>query len=104
MEEVPRREVRHDHQLEVQASGRQQRSEGIIADLQVLQKVSNDEAQVVLIHPDWPGALWRPLLNRMTRFRIPLPTTADLLRYPTNRNLRHPMKKLSLVASWIVGA
>jgi hypothetical protein len=35
MEEVPRREVRHDHQLEVQASGRQQRSEGIIADLQV---------------------------------------------------------------------
>jgi hypothetical protein len=29
----------------------------------VLQKVSNDAAKMVLIHPDWPGALWRPLLN-----------------------------------------
>jgi hypothetical protein len=33
----------------------------------VLQKVSNEEARVVLIHPDWPGALWRPLLN--SKFR-----------------------------------
>jgi hypothetical protein len=30
----------------------------------VLQKVLHDKAKVVLIHPDWPGALWRPLLNR----------------------------------------
>ncbi len=30
----------------------------------VLQKVCNDRAEIVLIHPDWPGALWRPLLNR----------------------------------------
>jgi hypothetical protein len=30
----------------------------------VLQKVCDNKARVVLIHPDWPGALWRPLLNR----------------------------------------
>jgi hypothetical protein len=29
----------------------------------VLQKVINDHAKIVLIHPDWPGALWTPLLN-----------------------------------------
>jgi hypothetical protein len=29
----------------------------------VLQKVTNDQAKIVLMHPDWPGALWRPLLN-----------------------------------------
>ncbi len=29
----------------------------------VLQKVTNDKAKMVLIHPDWPGALWRPRLN-----------------------------------------
>jgi hypothetical protein len=29
----------------------------------VLRKVINDKAKIVLVHPDWPGALWRPLLN-----------------------------------------
>jgi hypothetical protein len=29
----------------------------------VLRKVLNDNAKIVLVHPDWPGALWRPLLN-----------------------------------------
>jgi hypothetical protein len=30
----------------------------------VLQKVCNDQARIILVHPDWPGALWRPLLDR----------------------------------------
>ncbi len=29
----------------------------------VLRKVLDDKAKIVLVHPDWPGALWRPLLN-----------------------------------------
>ncbi len=35
----------------------------------VLQKVLQDKAKIVLIHPDWPGALWRPLLNRKNEKR-----------------------------------
>jgi hypothetical protein len=95
----------------------------------VLQKVCANKARVVLIHPDWPVALWRPLLNRelLVPYRSiqkkrcwvestftyknllhlhrtdAIPSTGNLLRYPTDRNLRRPMK-LSLSASWIVGA
>ncbi len=36
----------------------------------VLQKVLSDKAKIVLIHPDWPGALWRPLLNSKWEINI----------------------------------
>ncbi len=48
----------------------------------ILRKVNVDRAATILVHPDWPGALWTPDLRRMTIHREPLPQTANLLRYP----------------------
>jgi hypothetical protein len=70
----------------------------------VLRKVIVDRAVVLLLHPDWPGALWAPELSRLTVHREVLPQSADLLRYPNRPGLRHPMKDLKLVASWLDGA
>jgi hypothetical protein len=70
----------------------------------ILRKVHEDKALVLLIHPDWPGALWAPDLRRLTIRSVNLPVSADLLRYPDRPNLRHPMKDLRLTASWLDGA
>ncbi len=70
----------------------------------ILQKITEDKASIVLVHPDWPGALWGPDLRRMARHTVLLPVSADLLRYPDHPGLRHPMKHLRLAASWLVGA
>jgi hypothetical protein len=69
----------------------------------VLQKVIEDKAVVLLVHPDWPGALWAPDLQRLRFHSVKLPVSADLLRYPNHPNLRHPMKDLRLAASWLDG-
>ncbi len=69
----------------------------------ILRKVIEDESLVLLIHPDWPGALWAPDLRRLTLHSVKLPVSADLLRYPDHPNLRHPMKDLRLAASWLDG-
>ncbi len=69
----------------------------------VLRKIYEDRAVAILVHPDWPGALWAPDLRRLTTHSVPLPGTADLLRYPNRPGLRHPMKNLRLVASWLDG-
>jgi hypothetical protein len=70
----------------------------------IVRKVIEDKAWVLLIHPDWPGALWAPDLRRLEKFSIKLPSSADLLRYPNQPSLRHPMRDLRLVASWLDGA
>jgi hypothetical protein len=70
----------------------------------ILRKVNEDRASVILLHPDWPGALWAPDLHRMIVHQEFLPQSADLLWYPHQPGLRHPMKDLKLVASWLVGA
>jgi hypothetical protein len=70
----------------------------------ILQKVMVDQAKILLIHPDWPGALWAPTLEKITTTRVHLASSSNLLRYPNNPNLRHPMKSLRLVASWLDGA
>jgi hypothetical protein len=70
----------------------------------ILQKIQEDRAQVLLIHPDWPGALWAPTVEKITLTRVHLASSSNLLRYPSNPNLRHPMKTLRLVASWLDGA
>ncbi len=54
----------------------------------VLRKMIEGRARVILIHPDWPGALWAPDLRRW------FPASADLLRYPNQPGLQHPMKDL----------
>jgi hypothetical protein len=69
----------------------------------ILRKIAEDKALILLIHPDWPGALWSPELRRMVRHSVLLPTSADLLRYPNRPGLRHPMKHLRLAASWLDG-
>jgi hypothetical protein len=69
----------------------------------ILKKIIEDGAKVILIHPDWPGVLWAPDLQRWRIHSVSLPVTADLLRYPDLPGLRHPMKDLRLVASWVVG-
>jgi hypothetical protein len=70
----------------------------------ILRKVIEDKAAILLVHPDWPGALWAPDLRRITIMCRPLPQSADLLRYPNNPGLRHPMRDLKLSASWLDGA
>ena len=70
----------------------------------ILRKVVKEKARMLLVHPDWPGALWGPTLNEITVMRKKLEATADVLRYPNNPGLRHPMKNLRLAASWIDGA
>jgi hypothetical protein len=67
----------------------------------ILSKIVTDKAVVLFVHPDWPGALWAPDLRRLEKQSIPLPVSADLLRYPNHPNLRHPMRDLRLTASWL---
>ncbi len=69
----------------------------------ILRKINQDRAAVLIIHPNWPGALWAPDLRRMSHHTVLLPPSADLLRYPNQPGLRHPMKHLRLAASWVVG-
>jgi hypothetical protein len=69
----------------------------------VISKVQRDGARVLLIHPQWPGAIWSPSLDEITVTRTFLVPSADTLRYPDQPGLRHPMTDLRLTASWIDG-
>jgi hypothetical protein len=69
----------------------------------ILRKITEDRASILLIHPYWPAALWAPDLCRMVIHAVQLPVSADLLHYPDQPGLRHPMKDLRLTASWLVG-
>ena len=69
----------------------------------ILRKIVSDKAKILLVHPDWPGALWSPTLQEITSMQNHLEATADVLRYPENPNLRHRMRDLRLAASWIDG-
>jgi hypothetical protein len=53
----------------------------------ILRKVIEDKAMVLLVHLDWPGALWAPDLRWLEKFSIQLPVSADLLRYPDQPGL-----------------
>jgi hypothetical protein len=69
----------------------------------ILSKVIKDKARVLLVHPRWPGALWAPTLNEITVMRRNLEQSANVLQYPENPGLRHPMTDLRLAVSWIDG-
>jgi hypothetical protein len=69
----------------------------------VIRKIVQDGAQVLLVHPLWNGALWSPSLDEITLMRETLDSSANVLRYPENPNLRHPMTDLQLAASWVDG-
>jgi hypothetical protein len=70
----------------------------------ILRKIRNDKAQILLIHPHWPGALWYPTLREITVMQLSIEQSADVLRYPNHPGLRHPMTDLQLQASWLDGA
>jgi hypothetical protein len=70
----------------------------------ILRKIKDDKAQVLLLHPLWPGALWFPSLQEITVTQRCIPSSADVLRYPAHPDLRHPMTDLQLRASWLDGA
>jgi hypothetical protein len=70
----------------------------------IIRKVQDDNAQILLLHPNWPGALWYPSLQEITVMRKSIPSSADVLRYPDHPDLRHPMTDLQLQASWLDGA
>ncbi len=69
----------------------------------VISKIIRDQAKILLVHPLWPGALWAPSLDMITAMRETLEVSADVLLYPDNPNLRHPMTDLRLAASWVDG-
>jgi hypothetical protein len=70
----------------------------------ILRKIRNDKAQILLIHPNWPGALWYPSLREIIVMQQSIDPSADVLRYPNQPGLRHPMTDLQLQASWLDGA
>jgi len=68
----------------------------------VLQKVREEEAEGIIIVPQWPTQPWWPLLIRLSKFRLlELPFNEHLIHF--NRQL-HPLgKQLTLVASFLSG-
>jgi hypothetical protein len=70
----------------------------------IIRKVRNEGAKILLIHPNWPGALWYPSLSEITVMQNSIRPSADVLRYPQHPDLRHPMTDLTLQASWLDGA
>jgi hypothetical protein len=70
----------------------------------ILRKVRDEKAKILLIHPKWPGALWYPSTLEITVMQESIPPSADVLRYPNQPGLRHPMTDLQLQASWLDGA
>ena len=70
----------------------------------VIRKIIQDGAKVLLIHPNWEGAMWAPELRHLTVRRLKLPKNPKLLVYPNRPGLRHPFRSLTLSASWLDGA
>ncbi len=46
----------------------------------ILRKINEDRASIILIHPDWPGALWAPDLRWMVVHSVQFPVSADLFQ------------------------
>ncbi len=69
----------------------------------IIRKIVQDGARILLVHPKWTGALWAPSLDEITVMRETLERSANVLLYPGNPNLRHPMTDLQLAASWVDG-
>ena len=68
-----------------------------------LQKVYFDNAEGILIVPDWPNQPWFPLITQMQISKpFILPPSKDLLYLPNKTKEIHPMyKKLQLLACHI---
>ena len=58
----------------------------------VLNKVSQDKADIILVAPIWPAQSWWPLLlNLLIEHPVLLPSSRHLLRDPADSQRTHPM-------------
>ena len=71
--------------------------------LKMLTKCILDRARLVVVTPDWgttgEAATWRPLLNRLTRIRVPLPDAP--LYVPDDSSTPLPAPRWGSIASYI---
>jgi hypothetical protein len=65
----------------------------------IIRKIKHDGAKILLIHPQWPGALWYLSLPEITLTQQLINPSADVLRYPSHPDLRHSMTDLRLQLS-----
>ena len=72
----------------------------------VIRKVEEDEAEIILILPNWPTACWFPqMLNLLVAVPVLLPKGRSLLSLPhVNMSSPHPLhKRLQLLAVRLSG-
>ena len=70
----------------------------------VVRKLINDKANAILITPNWKTQYWYPLLfNNANGHPYFLSPSNKVLRLPSELTLRHPMKRLQLVAWKVFG-
>ena len=70
----------------------------------VLQKASQDEAEGIIVVPDWPNQPWYPLFTQMIIKEIILHSRPNLLILPSQPNVKHPLHQtLQLRAAIISG-
>ena len=68
---------------------------------QVLEKISREHCEVILVAPAWPTQSWFPLLLRLTvDHPRRLPPTARLLRQPGRRNVFHDNPEHLQLHAW----
>ena len=72
---------------------------------QVLQKVEEDQAEVILVAPHWPTQSWFPKLTRLlVQFPVLLPSRPNIVHLPFNSGKEHPLGvKLLLMACHLSG-
>lgn len=67
----------------------------------ILQKIDEEEAEVVLIAPFWPTQLWFPkLIDLLIEHPILLQTKRNLLVNPIAREMEHPMWRKVRLGVW----
>jgi hypothetical protein len=70
--------------------------------LKVLRKLEDDQAEIVLITPQWPGQPWFPVVLRLA-IADPVVLPHDVLIMPTDPEQEHPIAHLQLIA-WRISA
>ena len=70
----------------------------------VLQKVRHDQAEGIILVPNWATQIWFHMLTDMTVAFLILPPRSSMLYLPNDRSMLHPLREnLSLRACLISG-
>ena len=70
----------------------------------VLQKVRHDQAEGIILVPNWATQIWFHMLTDMTVAFLILPPRSSMLYLPNDRSMQHPLREnLSLRACLISG-